>query len=141
MAKLIRYVRDKANDYKPHSDGSGSFSSFAVSEQIREPTREGADDIMGIARGISPKGSGEYSRSFRIGRNRTFWFKPQNGPLQRRALVEVINTSDKAPAIEFGSGAPSVGDSAGAKRPQGGNNRSFRVLGRAAARVGDFHGD
>ena len=141
MAKIARYVRDKANDYRPHSDGSGSFSSFAVSEQIRRPTREGAELIAGIARGMAPKKSGNYSRSFAIGRNRTFWFKPRNGPLQRRAVVEVINTADDAAAIEFGSGKPSIGKSTGQDRPQGGNNRAFRILGRAAARVGDFHGD
>lgn len=141
MAKIIRYKRDKANDFKPHEDGSLPFSSFAISEQIRKPTRQGAELIAGIARGIAPKGSGAYSTSFRIGKAKRFMFKPRSGPLQPRAVVEVVNTDEKAAAIEFGSGQPSVGDAAGDPRPQGGSNQPFRVLGRAAARVGDFHGD
>jgi hypothetical protein len=139
MAKIARYVRDRANDYTRHSDGSQSFSAFAISDQIREPCKQAADLVIGIARGIAPKKSGDYAASFGIGPKQAFWFKPIEGPLQLRAVVEVVNTSDKAPAVEFGSGEPSVGESSGDPREQGGSNRAFRVLGRAAARVGDFH--
>lgn len=139
--RVARYRRDKANDYRPHDDGSGSFSAFAVSEQIREPVKLGARAVIGIARSLAPKGGGRYASSFEIGRERTFWFKPRSGPLQRRAQVEVINTAPYAVAIEFGSGESSEGDTAGEARPQGGWNRPYRVLGRAGARVGDFHGE
>lgn len=139
--RVIRYKRDRANDYRPHKDGSGSFSAFAVSEQIRKPVRAGAELVIGIARGISPGGpGGTYAGSFEIGRKRTIWFKPITGPLQRRAIVEVINTDPKAAAIEFGSGRPSVGASKGKGRPQGGSNRAYRVLMKAGGRVGDFSG-
>lgn len=140
MPKRIRYKRDRANDYRRHADGSGSFSEFAVSEQIRKPTKQGAELAMGIMRGIAPKGSGDYSTSFAIGRARTIWFKPKGGPLQRRAVVEIINTSPDAAAIEFGSGRASEGKSAGKPRPQGGSNKPFRVMMRGASRVGDFSG-
>jgi hypothetical protein len=130
MAKIARYVRDKANDYRRHSDGSHSFSAFAVSEQIREPVKQAADQVIGIARGIGPKKSGNYISSFGIGTKRTFWFKPKDGPLQLAA---------NAAAIEWGSGVPNTGATPDIERPQGGNNQPFRVLGRAGARVGDFH--
>lgn len=135
--KRAKYKRDRANDYRPHSDGSGSFSAFAVSEQIRKPVKQGAELVIGIARGMSPGGpGGTYANSFEIGRARTFWFKPKSGPLQRRAVVEVINTDPKAAAIEFGSGGQGEGASAGGARPQGGSNRAYRVLMRAGGRVG-----
>ena len=140
MAKIARYVRDRPNDFAPHSDGSGSMSSFVISSQIRRPVMLAALEVIGIAKAMAPKESGEYSRSFAIGqRRKMFMFKPEGEPLQPRALVEVINTAESAPAIEFGSGKRSVGDSAGDPRPQGGGNKPFRILGRAGARVGDFH--
>lgn len=140
MTKRATYKRDRANDYRRHADGTESFSAFAVSEQIRKPTIQGAEMVAGIARGIAPKFGGGYARSFKIGRTRTIWFKPKQGPLQRRAVVEVINDDPKAVAMEFGSGPSSVGGSAGGARPQGGSNPAFRVLMRAGKRVGDFHG-
>lgn len=139
MAKIARYVRDRPNDFTRHSDGSQSMSAFVISDQIRNPCKQAADLIIGIARGISPQKSGDYRDSFGIGPKQAFWFKPADGPLQLRAVVEVVNTSDKAPAIEFGSGRPNEGQSPDIPREQGGSNRPFRILGRAAARVGDFH--
>lgn len=136
MAKIAHYRRDRANDFKPHSDGSESFSSFAVSDQIRRPVRLAAAQVVGIARGIAPKKSGRYALSFEIGKAKEFMFKPRNGPLQRRAVIEVINTDPKAVAMEFGSGE---GSTDGEYRPQGGGNLPFRTLGRAGARVGDYH--
>ena len=138
---LVWYKRDRPNDYKPHDDGSLSFSSFAISDKIRRPCVLAGYQVIGIARGLAPKESGDYAGSFKLGKAKTFMYKPRGFPRQRRALVEVINTSPKAPAIEFGSGPPSEGDSAGEARPQGGSNQVFRVLGRAGAKVGDLSGD
>lgn len=136
---IATYRRDRPNDFRRHSDGSAPFSSFAVSDQLRRPTLQLAHVIVTIARRIAPRHTGEYAASFAINtRTKEFVFKPRGYPRQRRAVVEVINTDEKAAAIEFGSGEPSVGDSSGESRPQGGFNTNFRVLGRAAAKVGDF---
>lgn len=136
MAKIIRYVRDRPNDFRPHDDGSLPMSAFVVSDKIRRPCLQAAHHLIGIARGLAPKKSGAYSESFGIGPAKEFMFKPAGEPLQRRAVVEVVNTDDKAVAMEFGSGE---GSTDGEYRPQGGGNLPYRVLGRAAARVGDFH--
>lgn len=136
MARIVTYRRDRPNDYKPHTDGSGSMSSFVISDQIRDPLLSAGRLIIGIARGIAPKKTGTYANSFAIGKKTTFMFKPAGEPLQRRAVVEVINTDDKAVAMEFGSGEGSTDFE---YRPQGGGNLPYRVLGRAGARVGDFH--
>ena len=139
MAKLIRYRRDKPNDFTPHTDGSLPMSAFVISGQIRHPCLQAAAEVIGIAKSIAPTKSGTYANAFGIGPDKKFWFKPVGEPLQLRAVVEVVNTDTKAVAIEFGSGEQSVGDSAGDERPQGGWNKPYRVLGRAGAKVGDFH--
>jgi len=139
MAELIRYRRDRANDFRRHSDGSAPMSSFVISNQIRRPCVEAAYAVIGIAQGLAPKGSGAYAALFGIGKRERFMFKPAGEPLQPRAVAEVINTDDKAPAIEWGSGQANDGASPDTDRPQGGSNQPFRVLGRAGARVGDFH--
>jgi hypothetical protein len=136
MARLIRYRRDKPNDFRPHTDGSLSMSSFVISGQIRHPCLQAAAEVIGIAKSIAPKKSGTYARSFGIGPAKKFWFKPVGEPLQLRAVVEVVNTDDKAVAMEFGSGE---GSTDGEYRPQGGGNLPYRVLGRAGGKVGDFH--
>jgi hypothetical protein len=112
------------------------MSSFVISGQIRHPCLVAAGELIGIAQNIAPKKSGTYSRAFRVGPKKKFWFKPHGEPLQLRAVVEVENTDDKAVAMEFGSGE---GSTDGEYRPQGGGNLPYRVLGRAGARIGDFH--
>lgn len=139
MARVMRYVRDKPNDFTPHSDGSLPMSAFVKSAQIRHPCLQAAGDVIRIAQGLAPKGSGEYAAAFGVGPTKEFWFKPAGEPLQLRAVAEVTNSSDKAPAIEWGSGAANDGSPGTTDRPQGGSNKPFRVLGRAGAKVGDFH--
>jgi hypothetical protein len=139
MAKLIRYRRDRPNDFTPHSDGSLPMSAFVKSAQARHPALQAAGDVIRIAKGLAPKGSGNYAGSFGIGPAKEFWFKPHGEPLQLRAVAEVTNSAESAPAIEWGSGLSNDGASPETTRPQGGSNKPFRVLGRAGARVGDYH--
>jgi hypothetical protein len=136
---LVYYQRDKVNSYKMHEDGSYPMSAFVESDKIRRPCLQAAYQVIGIARGLAPKNRGRYASSFGIGKRKVFLFKPAGEPRQRRAVVEVINTDPAAGAIEWGSGRPNEGASPGEPRPQGGSNQPFRVLGRAAAKVGDFH--
>jgi hypothetical protein len=136
MGKLIWYRRDRPNDFTPHSDGSLPMSAFVKSGQARHPALQAAGDVIRIAKSIAPKKSGDYAGSFGIGPAKEFWFKPHGEPLQLRAVVEVVNTDDKAVAMEFGSGEGSTDQE---YRPQGGGNHAYRVLGKAAGMVGDYH--
>lgn len=137
---IARYKPDKPGDFKPHSDGSGSFSEFTVSPQIRKPLLSAGFEIIAIAKAIvgrsnDPRG-GHYSDHFSINSVTGTYVGRRRSP---RAVVEIINDHDSAAAVEFGSGDPSVGDSAGEDRPQGGWNKPKRPLGRAAGQVGDWH--
>lgn len=139
-----RYVPDRPGDYRPHKDGSGSFSSFAVSEQIRKPLKRAAFDIIALAKAdptvtrSTDERDGHYVDHFSINEAHGTYIKTRFGRVPR-AVVEVINDAKNAVAVEFGSGESSVGDSAGEGRPQGGWNKQKRPLGRAASRIGDFH--
>jgi hypothetical protein len=140
----VDYRADKVNDFRPHSDGTGSFSAFAVSPQLRKPLVSAAFEVIAIAKAIAPRGPGRpghrpYADSFAVNKARATYLKPKRGPRQGRAVATVINDADNAVPMEFGSGDPSVGLSAGADRPQGGWNKPYRVLGKAGGRVGDWH--
>jgi hypothetical protein len=141
MSKQVaRYRPDKPGDFRPHSDGSGSFSEFTVSPQIRKPLLSAAYEIIAIAKSLVPRSSdprgGHYNDHFSINAVTGTYVGKRRSP---RAVVEVINDHPNAPAVEFGSGDPSVGISAGIDRPQGGWNKPKRPLGRAAGQVGDWH--
>ena len=138
MAKMIRYKADRPGDFKPHLDGSGSFSSFAVSPQMRKPLVRASFDIIAIAKSIVGRSgdprNGHYSDHFSVNEAAGLVSK-RLGP---RAVAEVINDHDNAPALEYGSGDPSIGESAGLARPPGGWNKPKRPLGRAAGKVGNW---
>ena len=138
MAKVIRYKPDKPGDFTPHDDGSGSFSTFAVSPQMRKPLMRAAYEIIAIAKTFVPRSTdprgGHYQDHFAA--HSTYDVKVGGIP---RAAAEVTNDYVTAAAMEFGSGDPSIGSSAGEDRPQGGWNKPKRPLGRAAGRVGDWH--
>ena len=135
--RRAEYVPDEAYDFTPHSDGSGSFSSFATSKQMRRPLLRAAYDIIAIAKTFVPRSSddrgGHYQDHFAA--HSTYDVKMPRGP---RAVAEVTNDHRTAAAMEFGSGDPSTGLSKGEERPQGGWNKPKRPLGRAAGRVGDW---
>jgi hypothetical protein len=139
----IEYKPDRVNDYRPHSDGTGSFSSFAVSAQLRKPLVRASYDIIAIAKALVPPSedprNGHYSDHFAVNKARATYLKPKRGPRQGRAVAIIVNDYPTAPAMEFGSGDPSVGLSAGAEREQGGWNKPKRPLGRAGGRVGQWH--
>ena len=141
--RVVRYRPDKVNDFRPHDDGTGSFSAFAVSAQMRKPLVRAAYDIIAIAKTLVPPSSdsrdGHYRDKFAVNAARATYFKPRRGPRQGRAVAVVINDAKNAVPVEFGSGDPSVGLSAGMDRPQGGWNKPMRPLGRAGGRVGDWH--
>jgi hypothetical protein len=143
MGKRMTYKPDKANDYRPHSDGSGSFSSFAVSPQMRKPLVRAAYDIIAIAKAdVGRSGddrNGHYVDGFSVDEVQAAYIKPKRGPRQARAVAEVQNDYWTAPAMEFGSGDPAIGSSAGEERPQGGWNKPKRPLGRAASKIGAWH--
>lgn len=137
--RLVRYRPDKVNDFKPHEDGTGSFSSFLLSEQIRKPLNAAAKVVVAIATATAPSRSGDYASRFKVDETATIMFKPKGGKRHPRAIALVTNDSDHAAALEFGSGGRSVGTSSGQPRPQGGSNEPYRTLGRAAGKVGDWH--
>jgi len=142
MANVIRYRPDKVNDFRPHDDGTGSFSAFAVSPQMRKPLVRAAYDIIAIAKTLVSRSGdardGHYADKFAVNKGRAMYFKPKSGPRQPRAVATIINDAKNAAALEFGSGDESVG-TPGVDRPQGGWNRIMRPLGRAGGRIGDWH--
>lgn len=140
---IVTYKQDKVNDFRPHADGSGSFSSFAISAQLRKPLVRAGYNVIGIARGLvvpsDDERDGHYRDKFSIDNSqKTILFKPRGGPRAPRAVAVVQNTAKNAAALEFGSGDESVG-TPGIKRPQGGWNNMKRPLGRAGGKVGDWH--
>lgn len=146
MARQLRYVRDKPDDHKPHSDGSLPFADFVVSSQIRRPLTLAAHDIVAIAK-ADPQAApsdddrdGHYIDHFNVTGQKVVLMATAADPKSRlRAAAVVENDAKNSVALEFGSGERSVGDSHGVGRPQGGWNKPKRILGRAASKVGDFH--
>ncbi len=118
----------------------GTFGEFMVSSQAEKPVSRAAYDIVAIAKLIVGRSAdardGHYADKFavhggmqtRVGKRRT-----------PRVMVQISNSAKNAPAMEFGSGEPATGPSAGQERPQGGWNKAKRPLGKAGARIGRLH--
>ena len=137
--RLVYYREDKINDFKPHSDGTRSFSTFLVSEQMAKPLRSAAHDVVAIASHGPHEfdDHGDYVRHFDV-EHTIIMFKAKGQKRHPRGIALVTNDSDHAAAIEFGSGRTNEGQSPGRPRPQGGGNVPYRVLGRAAGKIGDY---
>ena len=138
--RLVRYRPDKINDFKPHSDGTGSFSSFLLSEQIQKPLMSAGRNVVAVA-AHGPhefNDGGDYVKHFDV-EHAVIQFKAKGQKRHPRAIALVTNDSDHAAAIEFGSGRTNEGQSPGKPRPQGGGNVPYRILGRAAGKIGDWH--
>lgn len=125
--------------YEPTHYGPTNFAGFMVSAQIRRPLHEVGRAIIEIAQGIVPPSddprNGHYSEHFSTA-DSTEFIATKRSVRSMRAVVYVENDSPSAAAMEFGSGAPSVGESKGQSRKQGGSNQQKRPLGRAATTIG-----
>lgn len=141
MARTLRYVADKPGRETPYPESRGMqpFAAFAVSPRIQKLALRIGKDVKAVAKAISPEGDDprgpKYRDSFIVVPGKPLKIK---GLLRATALVG--NTAPQAAAIEFGSGEPSQGDTQGQGRPQHGYNYSYRVLGRAGSRIGEFRG-
>lgn len=116
----IKFVR-----FKPDRIG---INGFMHSEQLRQPVRRAAEDVVSHARPESSTLAPDW--------------KVERGPdvvlgEYGRLTEEVVNDNDAAAAIEFGSGRGRPGSSG--DRAQGGYNYPQRILGRAGQKVGDYH--
>lgn len=133
-----RYKQDQPGRRAPYPGSPYlPFGAFAVSERVQGLVLKVASDIAVFAKAISPEGEDRegkprYSESFVVTPG-----KPVRVDGLQRSSALVGNTAPHATAIEFGSGE---GSTDGEDRPQGGGNLPFRVLGRAGAAFGDFHG-
>jgi len=125
--------------YEPTHYGETNFAGFMVSPQIRVPLHLVGRQIIEVAKGIVPPSddprNGHYSEHFSTS-DGTEFVPTKRAVRSKRAVVYVENDSPSAAAMEFGSGAPSVGESKGQPRKQGGSNQQKRPLGRASAIVG-----
>jgi len=125
--------------YEPTHYGAGNFAGFMVSAQLRRPLHEVGRQIIEVAQGLVPPSdderNGHYSEHFSTS-DSTEMVPTKREVQSLRAVVYVENDSPSAAAMEFGSGAPSVGISKGLPRKQGGSNVQKRPLGRAAMIVG-----
>lgn len=140
--RRLRYRADKPGQMTPNKESPGlqPFGAFAVSKRMQKLTIRIGMDVAALAgtfvpSSSEPKDGPAYADSFHVvpGKIITIEGLP-------RVTSDVVNTADHAAALEFGSGDQSVGDSAGEPRPQGGSNKAMRPLGRAGAKIGDFHG-
>ena len=125
--------------YEPTHYGRNNFAGFMLSEQIRLPLRGIAHEIIAVAKGFVPPSddprNGHYSEHFSTV-DGTEFIATKREVRTVRAVVYVENDAPSAAAMEFGSGAPSVGTSKGQPRKQGGSNQQKRPLGRASMIVG-----
>lgn len=126
--------------YKPRgrSKGFGTFGEFMVSDQMRKPTFRAAVDIVAIAKTLVPRSEdergGHYTDKFSI---HSAGLQTTAGKRKTpRVMVQISNSAKNAVAVEFGSGEPATGPSAGLEREQGGWNRAKRPLGRAGVKIG-----
>ena len=114
--------------YEPDHEG---IRAFLHGEELRAAVLEGCADVIKHAEGHSQKldAAGwktEHGPSVRIGK-------------YTRLTEEVVNESDVAAAIEFGTGMGRPGQTG--ERPQGGYSFPHRILGKAGAAVGQHHGN
>ena len=139
--RTLRYVQDKPGRTMPYPESRGMlpFGAFAVSPRIQKLTMRIGRDVKAVAKAISPESEDERGPKYRD----CFIVVPGR-PLKIEGLARctslVGNTAAHAAAVEFGSGEPSVGETQGEGRPQHGYNYSYRVLGRAGSRIGEFRG-
>ena len=111
--------------YRPNHK---SFGAFMLSDQIRDPVAEVAQQVQHQARrnaprrksGVTPDGLAMADR-FRVNVNAGVISIGEGGP---RVKVEVYNEARSAAPNEFGSE----------------RNKRHRMLGRAGAAFGDFKG-
>lgn len=136
----ITYRADKPGRVTPYPGSPFlPFGAFCVSPRMLGLMMKVGRDTAIIAKMLSPQGPDK-----KTGKKYRDSFVVVPGPLLKieglkRVTSLVGNTAPHAPAVEFGSGEPSVGDSSGTDRPQGGWNRPHRVLGKAGRIMGDFH--
>lgn len=139
---VVRYIPDRPQS-RGTRDGMLLIGDFAVSAQIRKPCVRAAYDIIAIAKAIIGRSDderdGHYADKFAVNEIFGTRIKTKYGMVPH-AIAEITNSAKNAVAVEFGSGERSVGDSAGDPREQGGWNKPMRPLGRAASKIGDFHG-
>lgn len=88
--------------------------------------------VVFAALGISPRTSGDYAAHFEVVHD----VQVIDGNPRRSSVV--VNDSDHAAAVEFGSGRENEGMTGPGERPQGGWNRPARVLARAGDMVGEY---
>lgn len=143
MARIVlQYKQDKNGQTTPNKESPGlaPFGSFCLSPRIQKLTIRIGKDVAALA-GTLVEHKGErgkdkpYASSFKVVPDEIVVIDGLP-----RVTAAVVNTSDHSAALEFGSGEPSVGDSEGEGRPQGGYNEAQRPLGRAGAIIGEFHG-
>lgn len=102
--------------YKPDHRGIGRFM---VSEQARRPAIRIAHKIVPVAKADTPVQDGVLINSYEVDERPPNVFVLPGG---YRSVAKVVNTAPHAAAVEFGN-----------KR-----SRARRMLGRAAARFGDY---
>lgn len=136
----ITYRADKPGKKTPYYQSKGMlpFGAFCVSPRVQGLVLKIGRDTATLAKMFVPPSDDERNGHYRD----KFVVTP--GKLLKiegleRATSLVGNTSPSAAAVEFGSGEPSVGDSSGESRPQGGYNVAKRPLGKAGRMMGDFH--
>jgi len=129
--------------YKPRgrSPGFGTFAEFMVSNQMRKPVFRAAVDVVAIAKTLVGRSDderdGHYTDKFSI---HSEGLETTVGARRTpRVMVQISNSAKNGVAMEFGSGEPATGPSAGQERPQQGWNKAKRPLGRAGARIGRLH--
>lgn len=105
-----------------------SFGEFIMSDQMRDPVTEVAQDIAGLAARLAPRDSTPdgtpMADQFRVNRNAGAIRVNERYP-SLRVKVEVFNSDQAAAPNEFGGRG-------------GAKNKRHRMLGRAGAAYGDF---
>jgi len=136
----VRYKQDAPGRTAPYPKSPYlPFSRFCTSARVQGLALKVAGDIAVFAKAISPESETEVEEGERY--KDKFITKPGKHMKidgLNRATALVGNTAAHAAAVEFGSGEPSVGDTSGETRPQGGYNYAYRVLGRAGRAFGDW---
>lgn len=135
----ITYKQDQPGRTAPYPGSPyRPFGAFVMSPRMQGLVLRVTRDVKAFAEGISPTSDTEgegprYKDSFVVAPGRPLKIDGLN-----RVTALLGNTAPHAPAVEFGSGESSVGDTSGESRPQGGYNKPQRVLGRAGRAFGDF---
>lgn len=125
-----RMARGTRVMYKPNHS---SFGAFIRSDQMRKVTVRVAMDIARAAQAMTPSEKAGAEEHTGLHQRVKDGFRVVQVPVPKnlkvggnlRVRVEVINVAEEAPLVEFGTfGIPRQ-----------------RMLGRAGAQFGDFHGD